>query len=90
MTYRREATGLKRRRSASRYRKLAISIPTELAAAIEIEVGARHAPSVSAFVSEAVEEKLERDRLQEILDQVWKDKPMTQKERAWADKILRG
>ena len=89
MTYKRGA-GVKRRRSASSYRKLAVSVPTELVEAVEEEVRARHAPSVSAFISDAVEQKLERDRLQEALDEVWREKPMTERERAWADKILQG
>jgi Arc/MetJ-type ribon-helix-helix transcriptional regulator len=89
MTYKRGA-GVKRRRSASSYRKLAVSVPTELVEAVEEEVRARHAPSVSAFISDALEQKLERDRLQEALDEVWREKPMTERERAWADKILQG
>lgn len=89
MTYRPQAAGVRRRRSASSYRKLAVSVPTELVRAVEDEVQAHHAASVSAFVSDAVEEKLERDRLQEALDEVWSVKPMTRKERQWADKILR-
>ncbi len=51
---------------------------------------ARQAPSVSAFISQAVEEKIERDRLQEALDEVWREAPMTEEERAWADRILLG
>ena len=81
--------GIKRRRSASSYRKLAVSVPAELVKAVEAEVRARHAPSVSAFISDAVEEKLERDHLQEVLDEVWREQPMTDQERAWANKILR-
>lgn len=90
MTSRHRATGIRRRHSASSYRKLAVSVPTELVAAVEGEVRARHAASVSAFISEAVEEKLERDRLQEALDEIWQERPMTKQERAWADKILQG
>lgn len=80
---------IQRRPSVSNYRKLAVSVPRKLVEAVEREVQARHAASVSAFISEAVEEKLERDRLQEALDEVWAKAPMTKKERAWADKILR-
>ncbi len=65
-----------------------MSVPAELVEAVEAEVRARHAPSVSAFFSDAVEEKLERDRLQEVLDEIWWEKPMTDEERAWADRIL--
>jgi hypothetical protein len=87
MTTKREA-GTRRRRSASSYRKIAVSVPAELVQAVEAEVRARHAPSVSAFISTAVEEKLERDHLQELLDETWKKQPMTDKERAWADRLL--
>jgi metal-responsive CopG/Arc/MetJ family transcriptional regulator len=79
---------IRRRPQVSNYRKLAVSVPTRLVEAVEGEVQARHAASVSAFISDAVEEKLERDRLQEALDEVWAKRPMTRKERAWADKIL--
>jgi len=81
-------TGTRRRRTASSYRKLAVSVPAELVQAVEAEVRARHAPSVSAFISTAVEEKLERDHLQDLLDEVWRERPMTDKERAWADRLL--
>ena len=90
MTKKSTSVGVRRRRSASSYRKLAISVPTPLALAVEGEVRAQNSPSVSAFISDAVEEKRERDRLQEALDEVWKKKPITKGERAWADKILRG
>lgn len=43
----------------------------------------------AAFISDAVEEKLDRDRLQEVLDETWRERPMTEKERAWADRILK-
>jgi hypothetical protein len=84
------ASGVRRRRAAAAYRKVAVSVPAELIEAVEGEVRAKHAPSVSAFISDAVEEKLERDRLQEALDEVWKERPMTAREREWADAILRG
>lgn len=79
---------IQRRPLVSSYRKLAVSVPSKLVDAIQGEVTARHSASVSAFISEAVEEKLERDRLQEALDSVWAQAPMTKKERTWADKIL--
>ncbi len=81
---------LRRRRSAPSYTKLAVSVPSELLDAMKGEMRARNAASVSAYISEAVEEKLERDRLQDMLNLVWREKPMTVKERRWADKILRG
>ncbi|MBI3184937.1 MAG: ribbon-helix-helix protein, CopG family [Myxococcales bacterium] len=90
MTSKRASTGVRRRRSAASYRKLAVSVPSELVGAVEHEVRAGNAPSVSAFISDAVEEKLERDRLQEALDEVWRERPMTRRERAWADRLLGG
>lgn len=83
------AKRIKRQRTVSEYRKLAVSVPAKFVTAVESQVRARHAASVSAFISEAVAEKLERDRLQDALDEVWARKPMTKKERAWADKLLR-
>lgn len=77
------------RPSVSAYRKLAVSVPAKFVEAVENEVRARHATSVSAFIAAAVEEKLERDLLQDALDEVWAKKPMTKKERQWADKLLR-
>jgi Arc/MetJ-type ribon-helix-helix transcriptional regulator len=80
-----------RRRSAGGpFRKIAVSMPSALLDAVEQEVRADGASSVSAFLSEAVAEKLERDLLQEALDEVWREKPMTDEERAWADRILLG
>lgn len=86
----RQGAGAKRRRSTSSYRKLVVSVPRELVEAVEEEVRAHRAPSVSAFISDALEEKIERDRLQEALEEAWREKPMTARERAWADEILRG
>lgn len=40
------------------------------------------------FIPDAVEEKLDCDRLQEVLDEVWREKPLTEEERAWANRIL--
>jgi hypothetical protein len=89
MTTKRGA-GARRRRSAASYRKLAISVPSRLVKAVQGEVRAHHAGSVSAFISDAVEEKLQRDLLQDALDEVWRERPMTAKELAWAKRILAG
>jgi hypothetical protein len=55
-----------------------------------VEATEGRAKSVSAFVSEAVEQRLEHDSLQGILDAIFRDNPMTDQEREWADSILRG
>ncbi len=70
------------------YEKLAISLPRPLAQAAREEVRAGRAPSLSALVAEALAEKLEQDRLQEALDEVFHEEPMTDEEREWADKLL--
>lgn len=82
------AKSIRRRPVVSNYRKVAVSVPRQTIEAVEREVRARQATSVSAFVAQALDEKLERDSLQEALDEVWAKRPMTKKERAWADKIL--
>ena len=82
--------GLRRHAARSSFRKLAISAPAGVIDAVRDEVRLGHAASVSAFISDAVEEKLERDRLQEALDETWRERPMTAKERRWADRILKG
>ena len=68
------------------YEKVAITLPSHLLQAARAE--AVRAPSLSAFIAEAVEEKLERDGLQQILDEIFAEHPMTDEERAWADRYL--
>ena len=48
------------------------------------------APSLSAYIARALAEKLEGDRLQEVLDEIFREQPMTDEERAWADRLLTG
>jgi hypothetical protein len=72
----------------SAYEKLAITLPRGLADSARAEAKATGAGSFSAFIATAVEEKLERDRLREALDEVFRDEPMTEAEREWADKLL--
>jgi hypothetical protein len=80
---------IRRRRGRQSFRKVAVSVPARLLDAVEEQVRSRNADSVSAFVSDAVEEKLERDLLPEALDEAWRDKPITKREKQWADRILR-
>jgi hypothetical protein len=78
-------------RARSRHRsyvKLAVTLPERLALAARAEAEAIGSPSLSAFIAGAVEEKLERDHLQEILDEIFHEQPMTEEERRWADHIL--
>jgi len=79
------------RRSRRRtFVKLAVTLPEQLAQAAREEAEAVGSPSLSAFIARAVEEKLERDRLQEALDEIFREQPMTDEEREWADRILLG
>jgi len=65
----------------------------DLAAAGDRATGPRRGtgagePSLSAFITAAVEEKLERDDLRAALDGIFRDAPLTDQERAWADRTL--
>jgi hypothetical protein len=54
------------------------------------EAEASQSRSLSAFIARALEEKLERDELQHVLDEIFAEQPMTDEERAWADQYLLG
>ena len=70
--------------------KVAITIPVEILRLAEKEVGAGHAKSLSAFISQAVDEKLRRDELEAILDAMDAEHGRPGKAaRAWARKVLR-
>lgn len=69
--------------------KVALTIPAEILEAAKQEVEAGHAKSLSAFVSEAVHEKLRRDELAELLDALdAKHGPPGKAAQAWAKKVL--
>ena len=70
--------------------KLAVTLPEQLAQAAREEAEAVGSPSLSAFIARAVEEKIERDRLQEALDEIFREQPMTVEEREWADRTILG
>jgi hypothetical protein len=69
--------------------KLALTIPSDVVRLAKREVRAGAAKSLSAFVSEAVAEKLRRDELSSILDAMDAEhgKP-TKQDRAWAKRVL--
>ena len=70
---------------------MAVTLPDPLLARAREWVRARAAPSLSALVTQALEEKLERDRLQEVLDQMAAEYgPLTPEDLAWADRLLDG
>lgn len=75
----------------SRRAKVAVTLPDPLLARARERVRARAIPSLSALVTEALEEKLERDCLQEVLDQMAAEcGPLTPEDLAWADRLLEG
>jgi hypothetical protein len=69
--------------------KVALSIPTELLALAKKRVKAGRAKSLSAFVTGAVDEKLRRDDLTQLLDELDARHGAPDKAaRAWAKQVL--
>jgi hypothetical protein len=70
-------------------RKVALTIPEDALRLAKREVSRGRAKSLSAFVSEAVEEKLARASLAEVLDELdaIHGKP-SKRDRAWARRAL--
>jgi hypothetical protein len=70
-------------------RKVALSIPADAVARAKKEVRAGRAKSLSAFVSAALEEKLHRDELSEVLDAMDAEHgPPSARARKWAQRVL--
>jgi Arc/MetJ-type ribon-helix-helix transcriptional regulator len=69
--------------------KVAFSMPAELLRLAKREVASGRAKSLSAFVTEAVDEKLRRDELTAILDamDVEHGKP-SKAAKAWAKRVI--
>ena len=69
--------------------KVALSMPAELLRQAKKEVRSGRAKSLSAFVAEALDEKLRRDELASILDAMDAEygKP-SKKATAWAKRVL--
>jgi hypothetical protein len=69
--------------------KVAVTIPADVLEAAKKEVEAGHAASLSALVSEAVDEKLRRNELAALLDALDAEHGRPGKEaRAWAKRVL--
>lgn len=82
-------SGPKKRRSGMRpYEKLAISIPASTLSRAREEVRTRGVSSLSAYITEAVEDRLARRRFRDILDAVFAEEPMSEEEKRWADGVL--
>ncbi|MFM8533669.1 MAG: hypothetical protein ACKOEC_08790 [Acidimicrobiia bacterium] len=70
--------------------KLAISLPAVLAARARKAARAEKAPSFSAFVAQALEEKVTRDSLDDVIDEMLAESggPLTATERKRAERVL--
>jgi Arc/MetJ-type ribon-helix-helix transcriptional regulator len=70
--------------------KVAVSMSAELVNQAREEVARGRAKSLSAFVSEAVDEKLRRDELSALLDAMDQEQGEPDEEaRAWARRVLK-
>ena len=70
--------------------KIAVTIPVEVLEAAQKEVASGRAKSLSALVSQAVDEKMRRDELADILDAMDAEHGKPNKVvRAWARDVLR-
>jgi len=70
--------------------KVALSMPAEVLRLAKKEVAAGRAKSLSAFVTDAVDEKLRRDELTAILDAMDAEHGKPSKAAtAWARRVLR-
>ncbi|MBI2939026.1 MAG: hypothetical protein HYY04_01205 [Chloroflexi bacterium] len=72
------------------YEKLAISLPPDLAETAREEMRARGIPSFSAYVAEAIRNDLASRKFDELLDEMFREQPLTDEERAWAERALDG
>jgi Arc/MetJ-type ribon-helix-helix transcriptional regulator len=70
--------------------KVALTLPQHLLDEAKKEVVTGRAKSLSALVSEALDEKLRRDALMEILDAMEsRHGPSSKTAKAWAKRVLR-
>jgi hypothetical protein len=74
----------------TRYEKIAISLPMRAAESVRRAVRRGDAPSVSAYVAEAVEEKAKHDDLAALLDEMLEETggPMTPAEKRAIDRVI--
>lgn len=72
-----------------RRQRITVTVPPAAIAAAEQDVVAGRAPSVSAWVSEAMEEKAQRENLQALLGEIRGEiGPATDEETQWARSVL--
>jgi len=71
--------------------KIAVSLPKEVLRRAQRAVRRGRAPSMSAYVAEALEQKSKGDDLEDLLDEMLEETggPMTAKEKRLVDRLLR-
>jgi len=70
--------------------KVAVTIPADILRLAKKEIGAGRAKSLSAYISQAVDEKLQRDLLFEVLDAMDREQGRPNRSaQVWARKVLR-
>ena len=70
-------------------RKIAVSVPEDLVVEAEQAVAAGRAPSVSAYVSDALRAKARNDRIIDVLDEMDRELgPPGKRAQAWARQVL--
>lgn len=74
----------------TRYAKIAITLPMRAAENVRRAVRAGKAPSVSAYIAAAVEEKARKETWRELMDEMLAETggPLTAAERRDADRAL--
>jgi ribosome assembly protein YihI (activator of Der GTPase) len=87
-----EATSARKRRPSaptSGYTKFAVTVPTEIAEAARKRVQSGRPGTMSALVSEALAEKLERDDLEALLAEMEAEfGPVPPETQEWADEVF--
>lgn len=68
--------------------RLTISLPAAVAAQLRADAKATGSPSVSAYVKETLEQRARTRTFRELLDDMFRERPMTDEERKWADAVL--
>ncbi len=68
--------------------RLTISLPVETAARLRSDAQAAGSPSLSAFVAETLAQRSHEQTFRSLLDEMFREQPLTDEERQWADAIL--
>ncbi|MBI4316927.1 MAG: ribbon-helix-helix protein, CopG family [Chloroflexi bacterium] len=72
----------------STHDRLTISLPSDVAAQLRADAKAAGSPSLSAYVKETLEQRAKTRTFRDLLDEMFRENPMTDEEREWADAIL--